>query len=88
MSADNKTDNNEATAAAEVLQAVEDVLDVVAEEHKDHDCGTSDLALRLSAGVKMKRESLAAGGGGPAQVATEQYRRNFDAIFMSKGGSA
>jgi hypothetical protein len=72
--------------AAGVLQEVEGVLDAIAEEHKDHDCGTSDIALGLSAGIKIKREKLA--GGGPAQVATDKYRQNFDAIFMSKGGTA
>lgn len=82
---DEKTD---AAQAAEVLQAVEDTLDAVAEEHKDHDCGTSELALGISAAVKVKREKLAAGSGGPAQVATDKYRRNYDMVFMSKGGSA
>jgi hypothetical protein len=76
--------NNE---AAEALSAAEAVLDAVAEEHKDHDCGTTDLAMKLSAGMKLKREKLS-GGGGPAQVASDKYRRNYDAIFMSKGGSA
>jgi hypothetical protein len=74
--------------AAGILQEVEGVLDAIAEEHKDHDCGTSDIALGLSAGIKIKREKLAAGSGGPAQVATDKYRKNFDAIFMSKGGTA
>jgi hypothetical protein len=71
--------------AVEALAEVEGILDEVAEEHKDHDCGTSEIALRLSAGVKMKREKLAAGSGGPAQVATKSYRRT---IFISKGGDA
>ncbi len=69
------------------LQAVENTLDAVAEEHKDHDCGTSDIALGISAGIKIKREKLSAGSG-PAQVATDEYRRNYDAIFTSKGGDA
>lgn len=80
--------SDEKDEAVETLTAVEGILDAVAEEHKDHDCGTSDIALGLSAGVRLKREKLAGGSGGPAQVATKQYRRNFDAIFMSKGGSA
>jgi hypothetical protein len=93
-------DKRDLPTADEILSSVEHTLDAVAEDHKDHDCGTADLALRLSAGVKLKREALGAAGSartpeeyhgarsGPAQVATDKYRRNFDMIFMSKGGSA
>lgn len=76
-------------AAGAILSAVENVLDGVADDHKDHDCGTSEIALGLSARVRLEREKL--GGGtksGPAQVATKTYRDNYDVIFMSKGGSA
>lgn len=81
-------DKNDSDDAIETLTAVEGILDAVTEDHKDHDCGTSEIALGLSAGVKLKREKLAGGSGGPVQVATKQYRANFDAIFMSKGGDA
>lgn len=93
--------------ANEILQGVETILDGVAADHEAHDCGTTELAMGLSATVKLKREALSASGagearsiaeyesakagrssGGPAQVATAKYRSNYDAIFMSKGGSA
>ena len=84
---DNDNDNNDNTGRDALLELAEAALDVVAEEHKDHDCGSSEIALRMSAGIRLRREALA-NSSGPAQVATNQYRRNYDAIFMSKGGDA
>lgn len=62
------------------LEAIADAADLCAAEHDEHNCPISPL-LRQASGILR---SVAATSRGPAQVATEMYRSNWDGIFGGK----
>jgi hypothetical protein len=63
------------------LKNTEQVADTIAKEHSD-DCPIGEAARVIRDGCRDAHETLA--GRGPAQVATETYRRNWDGIFGAK----
>lgn len=60
------------------LKHTEELAGEVAEQH-DHDCPIGEVASAVRDGCREAHELLA--GSGPAQVATDNYRRNWDTIF-------
>ena len=69
--------------ALEVLRHVEEMGDGIAKEHKGHECSVEEVGQTIRDGCRAAYEVLAAGNG-PAQVATDTYRRNWDGIFGAK----
>ncbi len=67
----------------QVLKDGEDVGDAITQEHQDHNCPVGEAARILRDGCGIAYRVLAAGNG-PAQVATDNYRRNWDGIFGAK----
>lgn len=67
----------------EALEATAVYADAVAEDHKSHSCPIGRIARTVRDGCINARERLS-GGDGPAQVATPQYRANWDTIFGAK----
>lgn len=63
-----------------LLKKIEAAADTMAEVHEDHGCVFE--AIGIIAG-DIVRERLAAGSG-PAQVATPDYRTNWDRTFSGK----
>ena len=63
------------------LEHTENVADEIADEHR-HGCPIGEVATAISAGCREARSHLT--GKGPAQVATDNYRRNWDGIFGAK----
>jgi len=64
-----------------VLRQTEDVADDIADRHR-HGCPIGEVASAVSAGCREARDHLT--GKGPAQVATDNYRKNWDGIFGAK----
>lgn len=64
-----------------VLEHAENIADDVADEHR-HGCPIGEAATAISAGCREARDRLT--GKGPAQVATDNYRKNWDGIFGAK----
>jgi len=64
------------------LKNTEKVADDIAKEHGE-DCPIGEAARTIRDGCRDAHEVLAAGHG-PAQVATDNYRRNWDGIFGAK----
>ena len=67
---------------AEALEHTAVIADSVAREHRHH-CPVGHIARAVRDVCIDARERLAAGSG-PAQVATDQYRANWDNIFGNK----
>lgn len=65
----------------ETLRQTEDIADDIADQHR-HGCPVGEIATAISATCRETRNHLA--GKGPAQVATDDYRRNWEGIFGSK----
>jgi hypothetical protein len=63
------------------LKTTEHIADSVAQEHGD-DCPIGEAARVIRDSCRDAHETLACRG--PAQVATENYRRNWDGIFGAK----
>lgn len=70
---------SERKSLEQVLIATEVIADVVAKQH-DECCDIGAIARVIRKEAREARESMAAGNG-PAQVATDEYRRNYDTIF-------
>ncbi len=70
------------TDLIKALQNTEQVASTIAEQHGD-DCPIGEAARVIRDGCRDARETLAAGKG-PAQVATDTYRRNWEGIFGAK----
>jgi hypothetical protein len=64
------------------LKVTENVAATIAEQHDD-DCPLGEAARVIRDGCRDAHETLAASKG-PAQVATDDYRRNWDGIFGAK----
>jgi len=64
------------------LMTTEKVADDIASQHSD-DCFIGEAARTIRDSCRDAHQILAAGSG-PAQVATENYRRNWDGIFGAK----
>ena len=65
------------------LTAFAQAADKVAAEHAPHGCGTTPI---LNAVSRTLRTAVGKGGKskGPAQVATPEYRNNWETLFGSK----
>jgi len=63
------------------LEYAEGTAAELADNHK-HGCPIEGMARDMSAACREARESLV--GKGPAQVATDNYRRNWEGIFGGK----
>ncbi len=72
---------NEKDDLSKILQEAEDATASVADQHK-HGCPLGQVARSMSNACREARESLTSKG--PAQVATENYRRNWEGIFGGK----
>ena len=64
-----------------VLKITEDVANDLADQHR-HGCPIGEIATEVSATCREARNHLT--GKGPAQVATDNYRKNWDGIFGTK----
>lgn len=65
----------------EALKKIAAVADAITAAHEGHDCAFEAIGKIAAAGA---RQALAAGGGGPAQVATPAYRASWDVTFGGK----
>jgi hypothetical protein len=65
----------------EILKEAEEATGSVADRH-NHGCPLGEMARDMSNTFREARVSLA--GKGPAQVATDNYRKNWDGIFGAK----
>ncbi len=64
------------------LEALARACDRVADDHKTHDCDTTPILRAVSGAVRHAvRDS---GHKGPAQVATDAYRENWQTLFGKK----
>jgi hypothetical protein len=50
----------------------------------DKECPANALFKEFADAIDVREEENKATGAGPAQVATERYRKNFDTIFGKK----
>jgi hypothetical protein len=66
----------------EALEQTAVMAHSITEDH-NHGCPVGQVARIVRDACIDARESLAAGSG-PAQVATDDYRRNWDTIFGAK----
>lgn len=64
------------------LKHTERVADDIAERH-DEDCPIGEAARTIRDGCRDAHQALSVSKG-PAQVATDNYRRNWDGIFGAK----
>ena len=62
------------------LEALAQRIDRSADAH-DRRCGVAVLLRSVSGSI---RRAIASGGDGPAQVATPEYRANWDTLFGKK----
>jgi hypothetical protein len=78
-------DNEDDLTENDLIEALETttiIANAIAREHR-HNCPVGRIARTVRDGCINAREQLA-GGSGPAQVATSQYRANWDNIFGNK----
>lgn len=66
---------------SKLLKDAEDATGSLADRHK-HGCPLGEVARSMSNACREARESLT--NKGPAQVATDNYRRNWEGIFGAK----
>jgi hypothetical protein len=59
------------------------VLRRAAAEHRE-DCGVGQIFRQFADALEGRDAENATSAGGPAQVATAQYRNNYDTIFGKK----
>ena len=71
----------------QVLQELASVVRAEAAEHADHECSTTVVGNLVADICDQARENYVRAvraGSGPAQVATDAYRQNYETFFGKK----